>query len=576
MSLISTALRYWHTLRHLKPVQFYGRLWFRLYRPRVNATAVEPLQRVPQGIWQEPATRAPSMLGSWYFRFLNLALSLPAAGGWNDVGPDKLWLYNLHYFDDLNARDAAQRATWHRDLIQRWVQENPPASGVGWEPYPTSLRVVNWVKWLAAGNAAPLVMTQSLATQTRWLSKRLEWHLLGNHLFANAKALVFVGLFFEGAEAAAWLATGLKIIECELPEQVLADGGNFERSTMYHAIFLEDVLDLVNAANHWPGQVPEAQVAQWCEVAGRMLGWLAVMTHPDGEIALFNDAALGIAPALAELQAYASRLGIAGRLKSALQDSALQKTDSGSDADVWMSRRADFSRPSHLIHFPQSGYVRLEQASAVALLDAAPIGPDYLPGHAHADTLSFELSVLGQRVVVNGGTSRYGLGPERLRERGTAAHSTVQVAGQDSSEVWGGFRVARRAYPFDLQFSDEPGKLQVACSHDGYTRLSGAPVHRREWLMEAHGLRVTDTVRGGAHSSLARYILHPGVLIAADGENTWQLTLPKGQCLRVVVPAGLSRLEPASYAPEFGTVLPTQCLAVELTQEQAQVEWLWS
>ena len=29
--------------------------------------------------------------------------------------------------------------------------------------------------------------------------------------------------------------------------------------------------------------------------AASMLGWLATMTHPDGQIAFFNDAAFGIA-----------------------------------------------------------------------------------------------------------------------------------------------------------------------------------------------------------------------------------------------------------------------------------------
>ena len=572
MSLISIALRYWHTLRHLKPVQFYGRLWFRLYRPRVNSMVHASPLRPARGKWQPPAARAASILGRWQFRFLNREHSLPAQGGWNDAKLDKLWLYNLHYFDDLNARDAGERNAWHQALLQRWLQENPPASGNGWEPYPASLRIVNWVKWLAAGNAAPPGMAQSLANQARWLSKRLEWQLLGNHLFANAKALVFVGLFFEGDEASAWLATGLKIIDRELPEQVLKDGGNFERSPMYHAIFLEDVLDLVNAAQRWPGLIPDTQVSTWRETAARMLGWLGGMTHPDGEIALFNDAAFGIAPNLAELRSYAQRLRIPSVIADSIRNPVQPK--------AWMPDQVrhdngDLTALS-LVHFPDSGYVRLEQENAVALLDVAPIGPDYLPGHAHADTLSVELSVFGQRLVVNGGTSRYGLGPERLSERGTAAHSTVQVGGLDSSEVWGGFRVARRAYPFDLQVLDEPGKLQVACSHDGYRRLSGAPVHRREWVMNAGSLRVKDAVRGGAHAALARYILHPGVQIAADGENTWQLTLPKGQCLRVKVVAGRARLEPASYAPEFGIVLSTQCLAVELGIGQALVEWLWS
>ena len=512
------------------------------------------------------------MVGPLQFRFLNDTHSLPDRGGWNDTNLDKLWLYNLHYFDDLNARDAGQRAAWQQALLARWLQENPPFSGNGWEPYPTSLRIVNWVKWLTAGNAAPSGMAQSLATQARWLSKRLEWHLLGNHLFANAKALVFAGLFFEGVEAHLWLAKGLRIIKRELPKQVLADGGNFERSTMYHSIFLEDVLDLVNAASHWPGHVPERQVAQWRDTAGRMLNWLVGMTHPDGEIALFNDAAFGIAPTLVELRSYAQRLGIGPVIADSICNPVPQA--------AWMPDRVRHDDSSHkglrLTHFPQTGYVRLDTNQAVALLDVAPIGPDYLPGHAHADTLSFELSVFGHRLVVNGGTSRYGLGPERLRERGTAAHSTVEVSGQDSSEVWGGFRVARRAYPFDLRVQQEPSRLQVACSHNGYTRLPGAPVHRREWQMDERSLRVADTVRGGTHAALARYILHPDVLITADGTNAWQLTLPTGHVLRVTVLTGQARLERASYAPEFDTVLPTQCLTVALTQGRAVVEWLWS
>ena len=543
--------RYWHTLKHLRPVQFYGRVWFRLYRPRVNASAlVQPL-RVPKGEWRKPAPRATSMLGPTQFRFLNQTQTLPAQGGWNDAGIEKLWLYNLHYFDDLNASGADRRIQWHLELIGRWLKENPPAIGNGWEPYPTSLRIVNWVKWLLAGNVPVPGMLESLALQASWLSKRLEWHLLGNHLFANAKALVFAGLLFERPQAEAWLTKGLQIIKRELPEQVLADGGNFERSPMYHAIFLEDVLDLVNAAAHWRGMVPDDQASAWRETAVKMLDWMIGMAHPDGAIALFNDAAFGVAPEVAELQSYAQGLG---------NELGAKPTDGG----------------EMLLHYPDSGYVRLQTPAAVALLDVAPIGPDYLPGHAHADTLSFEMSVHGQRVVVNGGTSRYGLGPERLRERGTAAHSTVEVAGQDSSEVWGGFRVARRAYPFKLQLQDDAGVLKVACSHDGYKRLLGAPVHRREWVMDAGSLQVSDTVRGGTHTALARYILHPSVTVVPIGSNTWQLTLAGAQNLRVVVSAGLGRIEPASYAPEFGIVLPTQCLAVELTQGQARVEWLWS
>jgi len=169
-----------------------------------------------------------------------------SADDWGGASLDDLRRYNLHYFDDLNAEDAERRSQWHASLIERWIDENPPAKGVGWDPYPTSLRIVNWIKWALCGNPLSIHALESLKLQTDYLSKRIEWHLLGNHLFANAKALVFSGLFFSGEVAERWLDTGFSIIDRQVSEQILADGGHFERSPMYHSIILEDVLDLLN------------------------------------------------------------------------------------------------------------------------------------------------------------------------------------------------------------------------------------------------------------------------------------------------------------------------------------------
>jgi uncharacterized heparinase superfamily protein len=107
----------------------------------------------------------------------------------------------------------------------------------------------------------------------------------------------------------------------------------------------------------------------------------------------------------------------------------------------------------------------------------------------------FELSLFGQRVVVNSGTSQYGLGAERLRQRGTAAHSTVEVDGADSSEVWGGFRVARRARPFGLAITDEDQGLKVICAHDGYRRLEGQANSPSALVAGQHSLQVSDSSR---------------------------------------------------------------------------------
>ena len=151
------------TLVWLKPVQIWWRIWLKVWRPRPRS--VPDVTFDPARAQWFPVDIAPSMSGPQTFTFLNRTHTLRGAADWNAPDLPKLWLYNLHYFDDLTARDAPSRSGWHRDLIVRWIAENPPGSGNGWEPYPTSLRIVNWLKWLLSGNAAPPGMLASLAMQ---------------------------------------------------------------------------------------------------------------------------------------------------------------------------------------------------------------------------------------------------------------------------------------------------------------------------------------------------------------------------------------------------------------------------
>ncbi len=127
MSAARTIGLYWHTLRHLRPVQIYGRLWFRLYRPRPDL-APAPGLRSPSGAWQTPAARAPSLSGPGEFRFLGEAGRL-AEIGWDGPQRDKLWRYNQHYFDDLHAAGEPDRTEWHTALIADWIAQNPPGRG---------------------------------------------------------------------------------------------------------------------------------------------------------------------------------------------------------------------------------------------------------------------------------------------------------------------------------------------------------------------------------------------------------------------------------------------------------------
>ena len=310
-----------HHLRHRPIDQLCWRVWFALARPAPGLRPA-PRLRAQHGTWCPPARRVQSFLAPYRFRFLNVERGLDSPAVWNDPSLGRRWLYDLHNFHYLTAQDWRHGVRWHPTILQRWIAENPPARGIGWEPYPVSLRLVNWIKWALADNLLPNEAVHSLAVQTRHLRRRLERHIPGNHLLANAKALIFAGLFFAGDEADHWCSAGVRLMMSQLARQILPDGGHCERSPMYHSIVLEDCLDLLNLTRAYGYR---SSVTPWVDVIPRMQRWLAALCHPDGQIAQFNDAAIGIAPEPAELAAYAARLGW-GRASSRTIDSSTLPT----------------------------------------------------------------------------------------------------------------------------------------------------------------------------------------------------------------------------------------------------------
>jgi uncharacterized heparinase superfamily protein len=212
----------------------------------------------------------------------------------------------------------------------------------------------------------------------------------------------------------------------------------------------------------------------------------------------------------------------------------------------------------------------------VLLLDVAPVGPDYIPGHAHADTLNFELSLFGRRVIVDSGTSTYEKNAERQRQRGTAAHNTVTIDGEDSSEVWGGFRVARRARPFGLETGEIDGKIRVVCSHDGYRRLRGKPTHCREWLLSECDLRVRDSIQGSFREAVARYHFHPEIRVELLAPMEGRGILPSGETFSFKIAKSTARLIDSIWYPEFNVNQPSCCLEVLFSSHESEILFSWS
>lgn len=507
---------YHHTLRHLKHEQITGRILQRVRKKVSLGKAPDSPKNLHGRLSSKssfPKLASDSIkrenLTQGQFFFLNEWRDLGESVNWQPAAP-LLWQFNLHYFNFIHVLDAKDQ----QSLCREWIEANPPGGQPGWHPFPTSLRLVNWCK----AGVEDTVIQESLYQQAGYLYRNLEKHLLGNHLLENARALVFVGRFFEGqGEADAWLKKGLKIYREQTPEQILSDGGHFERSPMYHALMLEGYVDVLNL-------LPvEHDDREWLtSVVARMADYLRSLTHPNGEIVLFNDATQEIALPTHRLLKY------------------VREVTGYSPVKKWA--------------FPETGHFVHRSDDIFLAIDGGPVGPDYLPAHAHADIFTYELSVGGSQFVVDTGVYDYEAGSMRDYVRSTEAHNTVCIDGVDQAECWAAFRVARRYTPREVSFTQQADRSVFEGTFKGYAHLIGDQIEHLRRITVNTGERriiVEDYVTGyGQHIVRSRIHLHPDAHIQRKGETI--LLQRGGQSIQLSIIDSQVRVEKGWYCPEFG------------------------
>ncbi len=517
MNILDNLGIYVRTLRHLKPIQVFNRIKRRMFPAKVDLSPAPNIRHLSHEAFYY-INKHKSIIGRNHFYFLNIKGYLTFPEGWNDTNYPKIWLYNLHYFEGLLNNDTPTALKKH--FIEQWVEENSPGKGNGWEPYPNSLRIVNWIKWSLSGNELSPDVIKSLAIQVRYLSSTLEYHLLGNHLFVNIKALVFAGIFFEGREADEWFQKGFEKLMKEIPEQFLADGAHFELSPTYHALLTEDLLDIVNILQVSKKTVPE----QWIKTVEKAIRWMMVMTRPDGLPPLFNDSAYGISPNIEEIVVYANQIGI----------ECLTVKKQG------------------LQLLSESGYFRHDETKYSIIGDVGQIGPSYQPAHTHCDMMNFELFSNGIPIIVDTGTSTYEVGLQRALERSTAAHNTVQIQTHEQSEIWGGFRVGRRAKILKRRV----GSNYIEASHDGYKKLGA--IHIRNFSFYKDKIHINDIMTGYDASVICRIHLHPEIKLELNGEK-----VKVGHVTLLFENASSVKIKDYEYAPEFNKRITAKVIEIE-------------
>ncbi len=443
---------YLNTIRHLKPVQIRYRIYYALRKKIRKITGYKLKEKTFNGKITKakliPGIVNPvSYLGNNEFEFLNQKHSFKRKINWDFDGFGKLWTYNLNYFEYLH-QDKFEKEEGV-NLIYNFINSFRNNS-TGKEPFPTSLRINNWIKFLLQNNIEDQKIIDNLYTQAYILYDNLEYHLMGNHLLENGFSLLYAGIYFDDSKL---ISKGEEVLLVQLEEQILDDGAHFELSPMYHQLMFYRLLDVLNLALNSKYQ-NQSILDLLRQKAGLMYSWLENITFSNGDIPLFNDSSPDIAPSTGELLNYAKILNVVDNSKQ----------------------------------LGESGYRKFKSGRFELILDIGKIGPDYIPGHGHNDMFSFILYIDNNPVIVDTGTTVYGGNFERrYLERSTASHNSVQVEDYEQAEIWSDFRVARRSYPKVVL--EKENKLIVE-----YLHFSKKYKHRREFYIEENKIEIEDII----------------------------------------------------------------------------------
>lgn len=458
------------------------------------------------------------------------------------------WLRHLRAVREEGGDEIARR------FVMAWIGRYRTESGSAFGPGVEARRVMSWLtnaSILLEGAEARTFETimRSLEGQVNHLASTWRQAPDGPPRLSALTALMLASVCLAGTEH---LLKQLQAeFERELERQVLPFGGHRNRNPGAGIEILLDLLPLRQCFAMREREPLEALEA----AVGRLIPWLRYMRLGDGRLARFNGMSGTPLDELAAVLAYDDSLGIPPMVK-------------------------------------ESGYLRLERATTILIMDAGVPPPLELSGEAHAGCLSFEMSSDRNVLFCNSGAAGAILPEWHAVCRSTAAHSTLAVGGSSSSRLINvrgkstGNGIIGLAGPEKVVFdvSDSGGATRIIATHDGYLERHGV-VHRRTLALSSDGAVLDGRDYLGPKHKGERlshdlvydihFHIHPKVEARMGEEpETVDLRLQDNERWRFRCTGARLSLEESTYLAEFAG--PRQSMQIVLRGDcldSVEVDW---
>lgn len=436
---------------------------------------------------------------------------------WNCDTHDKLWVYNLFYFDFLFEKKFINRKKISLEIIYKWIKISYKKDDhTMWDPYPTSIRLINLIKFSLFNKINSKILNESIFNHINHLEKNLEFRLKANHLLTNLIS-INCGKLFLGIDDFYYKKLLKNEIDIQFQKYI-----HYEKTPSYHNLLVEQLIIYSLVKRICKNKV-EKKFLIFIE---KLISTSKNLSHPDDKLAFFNDT----------------------------------NYESLDYKHLKFLFEKNFKKTLYLKDQMQKSYPSLQNKNIFLITKCCGPEPKFNPGHSHADSLSFEISVKGKRLLINKGVSTYEKNSLRILQRSTESHNTVKIDDKNSSEVWSSFRVGKKSQVFDIKIN----KINncISAYHNGYSSFFKKISHIRTWRLRGNSLSIDDKILGNFKKFQIFFHFYPNVNISKKDN---QIHFQQGEVKGIITfsNAKLLSIKNSFYYPKFGIQKRIKSLIVD-------------